>query len=172
MRRLAFLTLASLCLGMTAQAASKAPSRLSAFAGPHNGTGVVLDGFGGATTGKFTASKKKEVGGLVLSTAVNLGGSFVVVTEQFTFKKNSITWNVSSPVLISATGSGSAHVSKNTITYSIPITLSSGGTTYAGTLSGRMMLAKNNSLQIFETASVELGNLPFFYQLNGRKPKK
>jgi hypothetical protein len=52
--------LVGLTAGANAANSSDKVSKISVFAGPHNGSGIVLGELSGVTTGKFTASKKKR----------------------------------------------------------------------------------------------------------------
>jgi len=166
-----FLTFTALALSLHfAEAAPKEPSLISAFAGPHNGT-LLLAGIPGSTTGRFTASKKKETGSLILQTSIVSSGTLFSLVEQFTFNKRSATWTLNqteSGSTTTVTGAGTAKISKNKISYTIPVSL--GGS--SALLFGTMKLAKNNHLTVQETLSAGTGTAFLLYQLNGKKPKK
>jgi len=168
--RLLALAAAALSLPL-AGAATKEPSLISAFAGPHNGS-VNFAGFPGPTVGRFTASKKKESGTLTLQSSILQGSSTFGITELYTFNKRSATLTLSqggsTPVVIP--GFGRAKISKNKISYTI--TLSVPGSPSPAFIFGTMRLAKNHHLTVQETLSSSGTSAILLYQLDGKKPKK
>jgi hypothetical protein len=96
----------------------------------------------------------------------------VVLSEQFTFNKNSVIWTFSLGGALDLSGIGTAKISKNAIAYNIPFTITSGGSTVAGKANGTIKLAKNNHLAVSETLSTSTDALPVLYTLGGKKPQK
>jgi len=164
------LAIAALGLSLPlADAATKEASLISAYAGPHNGT-LSAQGAIGTTIGNFQTSKKKETGTLTLQTSLFLSGLSFGLTEQISFNKKSVTWvlSQSGSSTVTISGTGTARITKNTISYTVPISVS--GST--GILFGTIKRAKNNHLTVQESISASGSSLLLFYQLSGKKPKK
>jgi hypothetical protein len=153
-----------------AGAAPKEDSLISAFKGAHNGT-LVFSGISGTTYGSFSASKKKEMGTFTLQTSISPGGTPYTLTEQFIFNKRSVTWSLSQSgdgSSITIPGAGTAKISKNKISYTIPVNFMGA----VGTVFGTMKIAKNGHVTVQETLSIYTGSAVLLYQLGGKKLKQ
>jgi hypothetical protein len=114
--------------------AAKAPSKLSAFAGKYTGTVSYAGVVPGTTTGTFTASKKKDVGALNLTSAINVSGTIYTLVETFRINKRTLNYTFSI-LSTGATGAGSAAVGKKSISYSASAVIEGDAYTISGTIS-------------------------------------
>jgi hypothetical protein len=88
--------------------AATQPSTLSLYKGKYAGTVTYASVLSGTTTANFSASTKKDVGTLVLTSSVNFNGSPLPLVETFHFHKKALT---SYTIQIStSSGSGSGTV--------------------------------------------------------------
>jgi len=98
--------------------AAPQPSTLSLYKGKYTGTVTYASVLPGTTTANFSASKKKDVGVLTLTSSLNTGGGSLPLVETFHFQKKKLTSYTIQVSTSSGSGSGIAHIGKKTITYS------------------------------------------------------
>jgi len=163
------LSLAIVVIGaFTAQseAATKA-SKISAYAGRSTGTCTFVvpsaTTASGPSNGSFKASKKKERGSLVLTSALS-GGIFTGNTvETYQFNNHALTYSLTLSTG-SGSGSGTAHIGKNVIAYSGTFTFF--GVPY--TLQGTIRQTKKR-IFVSETLNNGFGTATFTYSLKRKK---
>lgn len=128
--------------------AEKKPSKLSAFAGKYSGTVLYAGAVPGTTTGTFSASKKKDVGTLTLTSTINAAGTLYALVETYQINKRSVNYSlVVGPS--SGAGTGTANIGKSSITYSAIIVVS--GSSYA--VSGTISKSGKRGLKVSEILS-------------------
>jgi len=98
--------------------AATQPSTLSLYKGKYTGTVNYASILFGTTTANFSASTKKDVGTLVLTSSVNFNGSPLPLIETFGFHKKTLTSYTLQISSSGGSGSGRVHIGKKTITYS------------------------------------------------------
>ena len=103
---------------MHGSVAAVEPSTLSLYKGKYAGTVIYASVLPGNTTANFSASRKKDVGVLTLTSTLNSGGTLVPFVETFHFHKKTLTSYTIQISTTSGSGSGTVHIGKKTITYS------------------------------------------------------
>ena len=143
-------------------------STLSLYKGKYTGTVVYASILTGTTTANFSASQKKDVGTLVLTSSVTFGGTPLPLVETFHFHKKALTSYTIQISTASGSGSGTVHIGKKTITYSGTFVVVGQG---SYSLQGTIRKSKR-SMTIAEQISGSVPTFPINYSLKLQGKKK